>query len=113
MPGKKETFKEAFRAARNAGVRYFYWNGKKYTTRYKEEDADETVYDDKKKYPDRNKTWGEKKDPKVLDYIPQTQQKKKGGKIKKKRGGKTSMYKKGGTKRKEGGFLLEPPIERI
>ena len=26
----KETFKQAFRAARDAGVRYFYWEGKKY-----------------------------------------------------------------------------------
>ena len=65
----KETFKQAFRGARDAGVRYFYWNGKKYTTRLKEEDADEKTYDDKKKYPDRNKTWGEKKDPKAMDRL--------------------------------------------
>ena len=102
----EETFKQAFRSARDAGVRYFYWKGKKYTTRYKEEDKDEKVYDDKKKYPSKN-TFNRE------TYIPQTQRKKKGGKVAKKRGGKTSMYKKGGTKRKEGGFLLEPPIERI
>ena len=42
----EETFKQAFRSARDAGVRYFYWKGKKYTTRYKEEDKDEKVYDD-------------------------------------------------------------------
>jgi len=101
MPGKKETFKQAFRAARDAGVRYFYWNDKKYTTRIKEEDKDEKVYDDKKKYPDKNKTWGEKKDPKVLDYEPQSQQKKKGGKLKKK------------NKKQMGGFTLEPPMEQI
>jgi hypothetical protein len=83
----KETFKQAFRGARDAGVRYFYWKGKKYTTRIKEEDADETTYDNKKKYPDRNKTWGEKKDSKALDYIPQTQR-KGGGMIEYKKGGK-------------------------
>ena len=76
-PYKKpdETFSEAFRSAKNAGVRYFYWNDKKYTTRLKEEDADEKVYDKKKKYPNRNKTWGKKKDSKALDYIPQSQRK--------------------------------------
>ena len=81
----KETFKQAFRDAKNAGVRYFYWNDKKYTTRLKEEDPGEKVYHDKKKFPDRHSTWGEKKDAKVLDYVPQTQR-KKGGKL----------YKKGG-----------------
>ena len=99
----KETFKQAFRAARNAGVRYFYWNEKKYTTRIKEEDANEKVYDNKKKYPDKNKTSGEKKDSKVLDYVPQSQRKKKGGKL----------YKKGGSKKQMGGFILEPPTETI
>jgi len=88
----KETFKQAFRDAKDAGVRYFYWNGKKYTTRYKEEDKDEKTYDDKKKYPDRNKTWGEKKDPKVLDYIPQSQRKKKGGIINRYKGGGVVQY---------------------
>ncbi len=32
-----ETFDQAFRGAKNAGVRYFYWKDKKYTTRLKEE----------------------------------------------------------------------------
>ena len=31
------TFKEAFREARKAGDKTFTWNGKKYTTEYKEE----------------------------------------------------------------------------
>tara|TARA_R100001594_G_scaffold39285_1_gene70772 strand:+ start:4511 stop:4786 length:276 start_codon:yes stop_codon:yes gene_type:complete len=83
----KETFKQAFRDAKDAGVRYFYWNGKKYTTRLKEEDKDEKVYDDKKKYPKRHATWGKKKDPKALDYIPQTQRKKRGGIINRFKGG--------------------------
>ena len=88
----KETFKQAFRAARDAGVRYFYWtdkdgNKKKYTTRYKEEDKDEKTYDDKKKYPDRNKTSGEKKDPKAMDYVPQSQRKRRGGMIDRYKGG--------------------------
>ena len=71
-----ETFDQAFRGAKDAGVRYFYWKDKKYTTRLKEEDPDEKTYDNKKKYPDRNKTWSEKKDSKSLDYIPQSQRNK-------------------------------------
>tara|TARA_A100000172_G_C3042942_1_gene111226 strand:+ start:603 stop:956 length:354 start_codon:yes stop_codon:yes gene_type:complete len=117
MTKKKLTsFEKAYRSARDAGVRYFYWAGKdgvekKYTTRDINEDPDENVYDDKKKYPDRNKTSGVKKDPKVLDYVPQTMR-KKGGKLYKK-GGNKMMYKKGGKKKQMGGFLLEPPIEQI
>ena len=72
-----ETFDQAFRGAKNAGVRYFYWKDKKYTTRLKEEDPNEKTYDNKKKYADRNKTWGEKKETKSLDYVPQSQRKKK------------------------------------
>jgi|TARA_R110002020_G_scaffold22720_3_gene76409 broad specificity polyphosphatase/5'/3'-nucleotidase SurE len=83
----KETFKQAFKAARDSGVRYFYWKGKKYTTRHKEEDKDEKVYDKKKKYPKRHSTWGKKKDAKELDYVPQTQ--RKGG-------GTIDRYKSGG-----------------
>ena len=73
FPKQGETFDEAFRGARDAGVRYFYWNDKKYNTQYKGEDADQKVYDNKKKYPDYQKTWGKKKDAKSLDYIPQSQ----------------------------------------
>ena len=105
MPGKKETFKQAFRSAKDAGVRYFYWKDKKYTTRLKEEDKDEKVYDKKKKFPDRHSTWGEKKDPKVLDYVPQSQR-KKGGIVYKKK-------KKVAKKKQAGGFILEPPTEQI
>tara|TARA_Y100000593_G_C4299986_1_gene332813 strand:- start:346 stop:606 length:261 start_codon:yes stop_codon:yes gene_type:complete len=70
-----ETFDEAFGAARDAGVRYFYWNDKKYTTRLREEDADETTYDNKKKYPSRHATSGEKKTSKSSEYIPQSRRK--------------------------------------
>ena len=93
MP-KSETFRKAYRSARDAGVRYFYWKDKKYTTRDIKEDKDEKVYDDKKKFPKRHSTWGKKKKSKALDYIPQTQR-KKGGKL------------------KTGGFTLENPIEEI
>jgi hypothetical protein len=72
-----ETFDEAFRDARDAGVRYFYWNDKKYTTRLKEESGDETTIGSKKKYPNRRKTSGEKKKTKSLDYVPQSQRGKK------------------------------------
>ena len=88
----KETFKQAFKAARDSGVRYFYWNDKKYTTRHKEEDPDEKQYDKKKKYPKRHSTWGEKKDAKVLDYEPQSQQKKPPTLVK----GSKNRYKEGG-----------------
>jgi len=72
---KGETFDEAFSSARDAGVRYFYHNDKKYTTRLKEESASEKTYDDKKKYPDRHATWGKKKTSKSSDYVPQSQRK--------------------------------------
>ena len=72
-----ETFDEAFRDARDAGVRYFYWNDKKYTTRLKEESADETTVGGRKKYPNWRKTSGKKKDAKSMDYIPQSQRGKK------------------------------------
>ena len=68
-----ETFDEAFRDARDAGVRYFYWKDKKYTTRFKEESPGETTVGSRKKYPNWRKTSGKKKDAKSLDYIPQSQ----------------------------------------
>lgn len=34
---KTPTFKDAFRRARSRGVKTFIWNGKKYTTKLKEE----------------------------------------------------------------------------
>ena len=70
-----ETFDEAFSAARDAGVRYFYHNDKKYTTRLKEEDPNETTVGSRKKYPGRHATWGEKKTSKSLDYVPQSKRK--------------------------------------
>ena len=78
MP-KSETFQKAYRSARDAGVRYFYWKDKKYTTRSKSESPIEKVYDKKKKFPDRHSNWGKKKDSKVLDYIPQSQRYSHGG----------------------------------
>lgn len=38
-PAKAQTFKQAFRSARNAGLKTFSWRGKKYHTRTKEESA--------------------------------------------------------------------------
>ena len=70
---KDETFDEAFRGARDAGVRYFHWKDKKYTTRFKEEDPNETTVGSRKKYQKWRKTSGKKKDAKSMDYIPQSQ----------------------------------------
>tara|TARA_R100000781_G_C3994751_1_gene98195 strand:+ start:164 stop:532 length:369 start_codon:yes stop_codon:yes gene_type:complete len=118
---KLSDFEKAYKSARQAGVRYFYWTDpkdgieRKYTTRDINEDPDENVYDDKKIYPDRNKVVGTKVTYENPDYTPQTVNpkeditpqsvKRKGGKLKKK--------KKVSKRKQMGGFLLEPPIEQI
>ena len=104
MGKKLSSYEKAFKAARNAGVRYFYWTDpkdgikRKYTTRLKEEDKDEKVYDDKDKYPDRRASYSTTKESEELDYNPQTTNPKEDitPQSVKRRGGMINRFKGGG-----------------
>jgi hypothetical protein len=104
MGKKLSSYEKAFKQAREAGVRYFYWTDpkdgirRKYTSRLKEEDKDEVVYNDKKKYPDRRSSYSTTKESEELDYTPQSQTKREEytPQSVKRRGGMINRFKGGG-----------------
>ena len=82
-PQSVGTFSEAFRQAKNSGVKTFMWKGKKYNTKTKEE----VSFND---YTRKTKTTSKKKKTTNIN---------------------TSAYMS--PKYKSGGFTIEDPIEQI